>query len=52
VTKGAIEERVLRVVEGKRALFEGLLADEADTIVFDPTGRDSFVEQVRTLVSG
>ena len=52
VTKGAIEERVLRVVEGKRALFEGLLADEADTIVFDPTGRDSFVEQVRTLVTG
>ena len=31
VTKGAIEERVLRVVEGKRALFEGLLTDEADT---------------------
>ena len=52
VTKGAIEERVLRVVEGKRALFEGLLSDEADTVVFDPTGRDSFVEQVRTLVAG
>jgi SNF2 family DNA or RNA helicase len=52
VTKGAIEERVLRVVEGKRALFEGLLTEEADTVVFDPTGRDSFVEQVRTLVAG
>lgn len=50
VTSGAIEERVRQVVEGKRALFEGLLIDEADRVVVDNRGRASLVEQVQTLV--
>ena len=50
VTRDAIEERVRRVVENKRALFEGLLVDEADSIVFDAGRRDSFLERVRTLI--
>ena len=51
VTRGAIEERVLRVVEGKRALFDGLLVDGADRVSFNDAGRATFVEQVRTLIS-
>ena len=47
---GAIEERVRRVVESKRALFEGLLVDGADRITFDETGRAGFVEQIRGLL--
>lgn len=50
VTKGAIEERVLKVVESKRALFEGLLVDEADEVVLDePTGA-GWVERARVLL--
>ncbi|MBZ5637703.1 MAG: SWIM zinc finger family protein [Acidobacteriia bacterium] len=49
VTRGAIEERVRRVIEGKRALFEGLLVDEADRIDLDEGGQVSFVERIRSL---
>ena len=50
VTRGAIEERVLQVVENKRALFDGLLVDEADRVVLDEASQVSFLERVRTLV--
>jgi SNF2 family DNA or RNA helicase len=51
VTRGALEERVRQVVEGKRALFEGLLIDEADRIVVSPReGQASLVEQVQRLL--
>ena len=50
VTAGAIEERVRQVVEGKRALFEGLLVEEADRIVLEGPARATFVERVRALV--
>jgi SNF2 family DNA or RNA helicase len=49
VTRGAIEERVRRVIEGKRALFEGLLVEEADRIVLDEERQASFLERVRSL---
>jgi SNF2 family DNA or RNA helicase len=50
VTKGAIEERVLKVVESKRALFEGLLVDQADEVVLDePTGA-GWIERARVLL--
>ncbi len=50
VTRGAIEERVRKVAAGKRALFDGLLVEEADQVRFDPTGPASFIEQVRELI--
>jgi superfamily II DNA or RNA helicase len=50
VTGSAIEERVRQIVEGKRALFEGLLSEQVDRVVFDDTSRSSFVQRVRTLL--
>ena len=50
VTRGAIEERVRQVVDGKRALFDAVLREEADRIVFSEDGRASFVQQVRALI--
>jgi len=52
VTRNAIEERVRQVVEGKRALFDGLLVEGADTVVLDAGGRSSLVERVRELIAG
>jgi superfamily II DNA or RNA helicase len=51
VTRGALEERVLRVVEGKRALFEGLLVEGADRVTLTADGRATFAEQVRNLIA-
>jgi SNF2 family DNA or RNA helicase len=50
VTKGAIEERVRKVVESKRQLFDGLLVEGRDEVTFGETGRAGFVEQVRSLI--
>jgi len=50
VTGSAIEERVRQIVEGKRALFEGLLSEQVDRVVFDENNRSSFVQRVRTLL--
>jgi SNF2 family DNA or RNA helicase len=50
VTRGALEEKVRRVVESKRALFDGLLVEGADQVRFDSRGKASFVEQVRELM--
>jgi superfamily II DNA or RNA helicase len=50
VTRGAIEERVRHVVESKRALFEGLLIDDADRVVVGQPGPWSLVEQVERLL--
>jgi SNF2 family DNA or RNA helicase len=50
VTKGAIEERVLQVVESKRALFDGLLVDEADEIVLDEPTSSGWIERARVLL--
>jgi len=52
VTRGAIEERVRKVVESKRALFEGLLVEEVDRVSFGEAGSAGFVEQVRSLLAG
>jgi SNF2 family DNA or RNA helicase len=50
VTRDAIEERVRQVVEGKRALFDGLLKDRADSIVIDDRASASFVSRVKDLI--
>ncbi len=49
VTRGAIEERVRRVIEAKRALFDGLLVEEADRILLDGDRQAPFLERVRSL---
>ncbi len=50
VTRGALEERVRQVVEEKRALFDGLLVDDADRVVLDAAAQSTFVERVRLLL--
>ena len=50
VTRGAVEERVRQVVESKRALFEGLLVDQAERVVFEENRGETFIERVRTLI--
>jgi superfamily II DNA or RNA helicase len=50
VTARAIEERVRHVLESKRALFEGLLADTTDTVIFEESSRSTFMQKVRSLI--
>jgi SNF2 family DNA or RNA helicase len=50
VTRGAIEEKVRQVVEDKRALFDGLLTDGADQVVFDEEARASLVSRLSGLL--
>lgn len=50
VTRGAIEERVRRVVESKRALFESLLTEGVDGVTLQEADRVGFAEQVRELI--
>ncbi len=50
VTRGAIEEKVRQVVEDKRALFEGLLTEGADQVVFDEEARASLVSRLSRLI--
>ena len=49
VTSGAIEERVRQVVEAKRALFDGLLVEEADRVVLDAEA-GTIAERLRNLL--
>ena len=50
IMRDAIEERVLRVVQNKRALFDGLLVDGADEVVLDEPTASSWVERTRALL--
>jgi superfamily II DNA or RNA helicase len=50
VTRGAVEQRVRQVVESKQALFDGLLVDEVDRVVFDEECRSSFVRRLCELI--
>jgi superfamily II DNA or RNA helicase len=50
VTRGAIEEKVRQVVENKRALFDGLLTDGVDQVVFDEEARASLVSRLSGVI--
>ena len=50
VTRGTIEERVLQVMQQKRALFAGLFAGDSDEIDFAALGQPAFLEAVREIV--
>jgi SNF2 family DNA or RNA helicase len=52
VTAGALEERVRQGCEAKRALFEGLLVDGADSVVLAPDGGATFAERIQALLDG
>src|SRR5207244_5691132 len=42
VTRGSIEERVLRAIEAKRLLFAGIFDGESDEVEFAALGQTSF----------
>jgi superfamily II DNA/RNA helicase len=50
VTRGTIEEKVLRTLEAKQALFAGLFAGDADEIPFEAINTGGFLDTMRELV--
>ncbi len=50
VTRGTIEEKVLRTLEAKQQMFAGLFDGDADEIPFEATNTRGFVDSVRDLV--
>jgi hypothetical protein len=50
VTRASIEERIVQVMQQKRALFAGLFASESDEIDFAALGQPAFVDSVRDIV--
>jgi SNF2 family DNA or RNA helicase len=52
VTRNSIEERVLRVLEQKRALFAGLFDGDSDEVNFAALGQPAFLDAVRELLEG
>jgi superfamily II DNA or RNA helicase len=51
VTRGSIEERVLRTLQLKRTLFDGVFARGSDEVDFAALGQRAFLDTVRQLVS-
>src|SRR5262249_4779156 len=49
VMRDSIEERVLRVLQQKRNLFEELFAGTSDEIALDSMGQQAFLETMREL---
>jgi SNF2 family DNA or RNA helicase len=52
VTRNSIEERVLRVIDQKRALFAGLFEGETDEVSFAALGQPAFLDAVWELLEG
>lgn len=50
VTRGTIEERVLRTLEAKRNLFAGVFSGDEDEIAFEAVNRSAFLDAVRELL--
>ena len=51
VTRGTIEERVLRTLEAKRGLFAGVFEGDADEIPFEAFKTSGFLDSMRALVN-
>lgn len=51
VVRDSIEERVLRVLQQKRALFEELFAGTSDEIALDAMGQQSFLDAMKELLA-
>jgi SNF2 family DNA or RNA helicase len=50
VTRGTIEEKVLRTLEAKQGLFAGVFEGDADEIPFEAVKTTGFLDTVRELV--
>jgi SNF2 family DNA or RNA helicase len=50
VTRGTIEEKVLRTLEAKQGLFAGIFAGDADEIPFEAINTGGFLDTMRDLV--
>jgi SNF2 family DNA or RNA helicase len=50
VTHGTIEERIVQVMQQKRALFAGLFASDSDEVDFAALGQPAIVETMREVV--
>ena len=50
VTRGSIEERVLKAIASKRALFAGVFDGDSDEVNFAALGQPSFLDGVRELI--
>jgi superfamily II DNA/RNA helicase len=51
VTRGTIEERVLRTLEAKQGLFAGVFEGDADEIPFEALKATGFLDSMRALAS-
>jgi superfamily II DNA or RNA helicase len=49
VTRGTIEERVVKTVEQKRELFAGVFAEATDEVTFTALGSRTFLETMREM---
>jgi SNF2 family DNA or RNA helicase len=52
VTRGTIEEKVLRTLESKQCLFDGVFEGDADEIPFGAVNTSGFFDTMRDLVDG
>jgi SNF2 family DNA or RNA helicase len=50
VTRGSIEERVLKTLEMKRSLFASVFDGDSDEVSFDAIGEQQFLQTVRDLI--
>jgi hypothetical protein len=50
VTRGTIEERVLRTLEAKQGLFAGVFDSDEDEIAFEAVNRTGFLDAVREMI--
>lgn len=50
VTRGSIEERVLKAIEAKRSLFGSVFDGDSDSVDFKAMGNTSFLDGVREAV--
>jgi SNF2 family DNA or RNA helicase len=51
VTRESIEERVLKTLNLKRSLFQGIFAGTANEVSFEALGRRAFLDTVRDMVA-
>src|SRR5262245_65056252 len=51
VTRGTIEEKVLRTLEAKQGLFTGVFDGDADEIPFEAVKTGGFLDTMRELVA-
>jgi superfamily II DNA/RNA helicase len=51
VTRGTIEEKILRTLEAKQALFAGIFEGDVDEIPFEASHNSGFLDSMRELLN-